>query len=112
MKLQVLFCLLFMLIIGQLNSQTFKVDYAKKLSSQFKYVEAYPVWEDLAEVFLKKQKGNCEYLREASKAAEKSEQYDKALYWIKVLVDKNKAVASDYPNYFSLIFINKKQSTL
>ena len=82
------------------------------LLKQLNFVEAYPVWEDLSNVFLKKQKGDWEYLRQAAKAAEKSEQYEKALYWIKILVDKNKALAKDYPLYFSLLCINKKHSAL
>ena len=109
MKLQILFSLFFALIVNSINSQSFKLEYAQKLSRQFNFVEAYPVWEDLSNVFLKKQKGDWEYLREAAKAAEKSEQYEKALYWIKTLVDKNKAIAKDYPAYFSLLCINNKR---
>ena len=112
MKLQILFSLFFALIVNSINSQSFKLEYAQKLSRQFNFVEAYPVWEDLSNVFLKKQKGDWEYLREAAKAAEKSEQYEKALYWIKTLVDKNKAIAKDYPAYFSLLCINNKHNLL
>jgi hypothetical protein len=102
MKFQLLFSLFFVFLVNSINSQTYKLEYAQKLSGQFNFVEAYPVWEDLSNVFLKKQKGDWEYLRQAAKAAEKSEQYEKALYWIKILVDKNKALAKDYPSYFSL----------
>ena len=112
MKFQLLFSLFFVFLVNSINSQTYKLEYAQKLSSQFNFVEAYPVWEDLSNVFLKKQKGDWEYLRQAAKAAEKSEQYEKALYWIKILVDRNKALAKDYPLYFSLLCINKKHSVL
>ena len=112
MKFQLLFSLFFAFLVNSINSQTYKLEYAQKLSSQFNFVEAYPVWEDLSNVFLKKQKGDWEYLRQAAKAAEKSEQYEKALYWIKILVDKNKALAKDYPSYFSLLCINKKHNLL
>ena len=112
MKFQLLFSLFFAFLVNSINSQTYKLEYAQKLSGQFNFVEAYPVWEDLSNVFLKKQKGDWEYLRQAAKAAEKSEQYEKALYWIKILVDKNKALAKDYPSYFSLLCINKKHNLL
>ena len=112
MKFQLLFSLFFAFLVNSINSQTYKLEYAQKLSKQLNFVEAYPVWEDLSNVFLKKQKGDWEYLRQAAKAAEKSEQYEKALYWIKILVDKNKADTSDYRTYFSLLCINKRHSAL
>ena len=107
MKFQLQFSLFFVFLVNSINSQTYKLEYAQKLSSQFNFVEAYPVWEDLSNVFLKKQKGDWEYIRQAAKAAEKSEQYEKALYWIKILVDRNKALAKLLPhqkNDFKKIF--------
>ena len=73
MKFQLLFSLFFAFLVNSINSQTYKLEYAQKLSGQFNFVEAYPVWEDLSNVFLKKQKGDWEYLRQAAKAAEKSD---------------------------------------
>ena len=70
MKFQLLFSLFFAFLVNSINSQTYKLEYAQKLSGQFNFVEAYPVWEDLSNVFLKKQKGDWEYLRDTFLALE------------------------------------------
>lgn len=87
-------------------AQSAKENYANKLSARFKYVEAYPVWEELATKYVNKHKGNVNSLRMAADAAYKSEQFDKALNWNLVLVQNNWADTSDWDQLFQLLLIN------
>jgi outer membrane protein OmpA-like peptidoglycan-associated protein len=94
------------------NAQAFKEDYAKSLSTQFKFVEAYPVWADLSETFVKKQKGDWSYLRMATEAAYNSEQYKNALHWNSILTRSNQALLADWTLHFELLRMNNMHSLL
>jgi outer membrane protein OmpA-like peptidoglycan-associated protein len=94
------------------NAQTFKEDYAKSLSAQFKFVEAYPVWADLSENFIQKQKGDWSYLRMATEAAYNSEQYKNALHWNSLLTGSNQALSTDWTLHFELLRLNNMHTLL
>ncbi len=94
------------------NAQTFKEDYAKSLSAQFKFVEAYPVWADLSQGFLDKQKGDWSYLRMTTEAAYNSEQFKEALHWNSLLTRSNQALVADWTLHFELLRLNNKHSLL
>lgn len=94
------------------NAQVFKEDYAKSLSAQFKYLEAYPVWADLSENFIQKQKGDWSYLRMAAEAAYNSEQYKNALHWNSLLTRSNQALVADWTLHFELLRLNNMHSLL
>ena len=94
------------------NAQTFKEDYAKSLSAQFKFVEAYPVWADLSQSFLDKQKGDWSYLRMTTEAAYNSEQFKEALHWNSLLTRSNQALVADWTLHFELLRLNNKHSLL
>jgi outer membrane protein OmpA-like peptidoglycan-associated protein len=94
------------------NAQTFKEDYAKSLSAQFKFVEAYPVWADLSENFIQKQKGDWSYLRMATEAAYNSEQYKNALHWNSLLTRSNQALSTDWTLHFELLRLNNMHTLL
>ncbi|MFM2195664.1 MAG: hypothetical protein RL092_1264 [Bacteroidota bacterium] len=96
--------------LGQ--SQSFKVDYAKSLSAQFKYMEAYPVWAELSNNFIQKQKGEWNYLRFTVEAAFNSEQYKEALHWNSLLTKNNHATFSDWNTQFELLRLNNMHSLL
>jgi len=92
--------------------QTFKEEYATKLSSTLKFVEAYPVWAELAETSLKNNTNNWAYLRNAVEAAYNSEQYFKALYWSEKLSASPEMNEKDWLTYFSLIQITNNHTRL
>ena len=94
------------------NAQAFKEDYAKSLSAQFKFVEAYPVWADLSDNFVKKQKGDWSYLRMTTEAAYNSEQYKNALHWNSLLTRSNQALVADWTLHFELLRLNNMHSLL
>ena len=94
------------------NAQAFKEDYAKSLSAQFKFVEAYPVWAELSQNFIEKQKGDWSYLRMATEAAYNSEQYKNALHWNSLLTQSNQALLADWTLHFELLRMNNMHSLL
>ena len=94
------------------QSQNFKEDYAKSLSAQFKYLEAYPVWAELSEFFIEKGKGDWSSLRFAVEAAYNSEQYKEALYWNSQITKNNQATVSDWNKQFELLRLNNLHSLL
>jgi outer membrane protein OmpA-like peptidoglycan-associated protein len=93
-------------------SQTLNEEYATKLSSTLNYFEAYPVWVEMANKTLKRNKANWNYVRKAVEAASKTEQYDKALVWSEILINKNDTCSQDWLNYFDLLLINNKHNQL
>jgi len=106
---------IFLFLVGATitsNAQSFKEDYAKSLSAQFKFVEAYPVWADLSENFIKKQKGDWSYLRMATEAAYNSEQFKNALHWNSLLTQSNQALLADWTLHFELLRMNNMHSLL
>jgi outer membrane protein OmpA-like peptidoglycan-associated protein len=105
-KLSILFIFFACLSIAQ----SAKENYANKLSARFKYVEAYPVWEELATKYVSKHKGNVNSLKMAADAAFKSEQFDKALNWNMVLVQNNWADTADWNQLFQLLLINNDKN--
>ena len=103
-----IFIFLFLFCIAVVsNAQTFKEDYAKSLSAQFKFVEAYPVWADLSQSFLDKQKGDWSYLRMTTEAAYNSEQFKEALHWNSLLTRSNQALVADWTLHFELLRLIK-----
>ena len=89
MKQLILFLLLINLA-GFSFGQSFKEEYATKLSNTLQFVEAYPVWAELAEKSIKNNTINGMYMRRAVEAAYNSEKYTKALFWSEKLLKKGK----------------------
>jgi len=104
MKQLILFSLLINLA-GFSYGQSFKEEYATKLSNTLQFVEAYPVWAELAEKSLKNNAVNGMYMRRAVEAAYNSEQYTKALFWSEKLTASPEINESDWLTYFSLLQI-------
>ena len=69
-----------------LFAQNYKAKYAKDLTDRLQYIEAYPVWAELATAYLDTKKGESEYLRMAARTAYYSEQYEMAYYWDSILL--------------------------
>jgi outer membrane protein OmpA-like peptidoglycan-associated protein len=108
-----LFFLSISLIIVSLSfSQSYKADYATKLSSELRFVEAYPVWAELAQKTLKSKEQNWVYLRKAIESAYNSERYNDALFWSQKLATNNKMEENDWIKFFSILQITKNHTRL
>ena len=101
-----------LIFLTQSFSQTYKEEYATKLSNELRFNEAYPVWSELAEKTLKSKEQNWNYLRRAIEAAYNSEKYNDALFWSQKLAASNKSEDSDWNTFFSLLQITKKHARL
>jgi len=116
--MKILFSFISTVFISALGfSQSGKVVYATKLSSQLKYADAFPVWDELASSFVnlkKKSKkvGNWSYVTNAAEAAFYSEHYERSLYWNQVLINKNVATEKDFINALNLLCMTKQYARL
>jgi outer membrane protein OmpA-like peptidoglycan-associated protein len=94
-------------------TQSFKREYAEKLSNQFNYVEAYPVWVELVNESIELNNLNTISLRLCIAAAFGSEQYVEALKWSDMLIAKSKdAVETDVLLHLQLLLLNKKYDAI
>ncbi|MFM7566433.1 MAG: OmpA family protein [Flavobacteriales bacterium] len=84
--------------------QDYKWKYANTLSMQYRYAEALPVWEEIAEKAQMDGIRLTPSLRKTVEAAYQSENYAKAVKWSKVLVTKGQTEPRDW-----LIFMNALQ---
>ncbi len=98
----------FTLFILSVNAQEYKIKYATDLSTQFRYAEALPVWEEISTKALKVKPVNSDLLRQTVNAAYLSENYSKASYWSKVLVNKGESTPQDWETYIgALLYLNQ-----
>ena len=100
--------------ITQLSfAQSFKREYAEKLSNQFNYVEAYPVWVELVNESIELNNLDIPSLRFCIAAAFGSEQYVEALKWSDMLLAKSKdAVEADVLLHLQILLLNKKYDAI
>ena len=116
--MRILYTLLSITIVSSLGwTQSYKADYARKLSKELQFVDALPIWEELSTAFISKKKkgkqvGDYSFLRMTVQAATLSEGYVKALYWSQQLVNKKQANEQDWINMIELICLNKKYNRL
>ncbi len=73
--------LLFLMLSFAGNAQQYKIDYANQLSSEFKFTEALPVWEELLIASEKKKIQEGFILSKTLEASFLSENYRKTVYW-------------------------------
>lgn len=93
-------------------AQSYKEQYATKLSSELRFVQAYPVWSELSTKTLKSKVKNWSFLRKTIEAAYNSEQYNDALYWSQKLAANNQMEEKDWITFFSVLQITKNYSRL
>ena len=100
--------------ITQLSfAQSFKREYAEKLSNQFNYVEAYPVWVELVNESIELNNLDIPSLRFCIAAAFGSEQYVEALKWSDMLLAKSKEVVeADVLLHLQILLLNKKYDAI
>ena len=100
--------------ISQISfTQSFKQEYAQKLSNQFNYVEAYPVWVELVNESIELNKLDVASLRSCIAAAFGSEQYVEALKWSDMLLAKSKEVVeADVLLHLQILLLNKKYDAI
>jgi outer membrane protein OmpA-like peptidoglycan-associated protein len=77
------------LVVLGVQAQKNRAEYAAKLSSEYRYAEALPVWEELSTLALKKPLLNKVILQKTVEAAYMSEAYSKAVYWSQKLAPKS-----------------------
>lgn len=109
---KLLFLSIALIFVIQSFSQSYKEDYATKLSKELRFNEAYPVWAELAEKTLKSKDQNWNYLRRAIEAAYNSERYNEALFWSQKLAPSNKMDEKDWGTYFTVLQITKNHTRL
>ena len=90
------------LVVLGLQAQTNRADYAAKLSLEYRFADALPVWEELSTIELKKPKGNLNVLRSTVHAAYMSEAYGKAAYWSQKLT-KTTDIDQDWVVYVNAL---------
>lgn len=94
-------------------TQSFKREYAEKLSNQFNYVEAYPVWVELVNESIELNNLDIASLRFCIAAAFGSEQYVEALKWSDMLLAKSKEIVeADVLSHLQLLLLNKKYDAI
>ena len=110
---QTLYTLIFACSMSLSYAQSFKKEYAQKLSNQFNYVEAFPVWEELVNESIEAKNTDFSSVRKAIEAAYGSEQYVVALKWSDFLLAQTKETTpADYLSQFQLLLLNKKYEGL
>ena len=99
-------------ILNVALAQEYKIKYAKELSAQYKFVDALPVWEELATSTLKTNSPNWELLSKTVEAAYLSENYRKASTWGYKLVSKGKTMEQDWVYFLNATqYINQSSRT-
>lgn len=81
MKATTIFLLAGLLYSFQGWAQEYKIKYANELSSQYKFSEALPVWEELLTASEKKKFQESFILRKTLEASYYAENYRKTVYW-------------------------------
>ncbi len=110
---QTIYTLIFACSMSLSYAQSFKKEYAQKLSNQFNYVEAFPVWEELVNESIEVKNTDFTSVRKAIEAAYGSEQYVVALKWSDYLLAQTKETTpADYLIQFQLLLLNKKYEGL
>lgn len=109
----ILLTTLFLVMSSISTAQSFKKEYAEKLSNQFNYVEAYPVWEELSNESIIEKKIDANCIRKTIEAAFRSEQYSNAYRWSEFLIENVKELnEQDFDLNFQLSLLLKKYETL
>lgn len=95
------------------SAQSFKKEYAEKLSNQFNYVESLPVWEELVNESIELKSLDGYALRKAIEASFNSEQYASALKWSDYQLTHVKDLnEQDFTFHFQLLLLNKAYNRL
>jgi outer membrane protein OmpA-like peptidoglycan-associated protein len=93
-------------------AQSFKQEYAEKLSNQFNYVEAYPVWVELVNESIQANSLDIKSLRFCIAAAFGSEQYAEALKWSEMLLKSKDVLEADVLLHLQILLLNKKYDAI
>jgi len=95
-------------LILAIQAQEYKIKYATDLSKQFRYAEALPVWEELAQKTTATKAPNWSLVRSTVEAAYLSENYRSAVKWSQVLTSKGITIASDWERFInSLLYMGQ-----
>jgi outer membrane protein OmpA-like peptidoglycan-associated protein len=102
--------LLFLILGAGLNAQSYKQQYAEKLSKSYNFIESYPIWLELAQ---EAPSLDTHVVRSLITAAFESEQYESALEWSAKLTSQSKdVVAKDFCLQLQLLQLTKQGTKL
>ncbi|MFM7006888.1 MAG: OmpA family protein [Flavobacteriales bacterium] len=108
MRYTILF--LFVLVATAFQAQSYKQEYAEKLSKSFNFIESYPIWLEIAQEAATL---DTHVVRSLITAAFESEQYDAALEWSVKLTSQSKdAIAKDFLVQLQLLQLTKQNAKL
>ena len=101
---------LFVLVVTAFQAQSYKQEYAEKLSKSFNFIESYPIWLEIAQEAATL---DTHVVRSLITAAYESEQYEAALDWSVKLTSQSKdAVAKDFQVQLQLLQLTKQNAKL
>lgn len=101
---------LFVFVATAFQAQSYKQEYAEKLSKSFNFIESYPIW---LEIVQENPELDTHAVRQLITAASESEQYEAALEWSLKLTANSKVVqATDYIKQLQLFQLTKQMSKL
>lgn len=101
---------LFILLATALYAQSYKQQYAEKLSKSYNFIESFPIWLELTQ---ESSQLDTHVVRSLITAAFESEQYETALEWsIKFTTNTKEALAKDFQLQLRLLQLNKQTDKL
>ena len=108
--MRIIYLFFFLSIISVFQAQSYKQEYAEKLSKSYNYIESFPIWLELAQ---ENPLLDTHVVRSLITAAIESEQYETALVWSQKLTSKGKEVLShDFIRQLQLLQLNDQTRNL
>jgi len=109
-KMRHLIIIFFLVISANSQAQSYKQEFAEKLSKSYNFIESYPIWLELAN---EAQVMDTHIVRSLITAAYESEQYESALEWsMKFTAQSKEAISKDFCLQLQLLQLTKQGSKL
>jgi hypothetical protein len=109
-KMRHLIIIFFLVISANSQAQTYKQEFAEKLSKSYNFIESYPIWLELAN---EAQVMDTHIVRSLITAAYESEQYESALEWsMKFTAQSKEAISKDFCLQLQLLQLTNQGSKL
>jgi outer membrane protein OmpA-like peptidoglycan-associated protein len=109
-KMRLLSLFTFFVLSTTLFAQSYKLQFAEKLSKSYNYIESYPIWLEISQ---ENSAIDTHVVRSLITAAFESEQYESALEWsMKLTVQCKDAQAKDFGLQLQLLQLTKQSAKL